>query len=124
MFTPFAFVNSIPSVIPNSPEDVGDLYYWWDFTDSSSMSFSSGTTIASIDNKAVRTSSNETLSYVSGSPSSTSIASGSRFTTSDSIGNTDIRGGGELDTLSSGVDATVVWIGKIVGYNEVVAGIS
>jgi len=116
MFTPFAFVKSAISGAFN-PELVSNLYYWWDFTDTGSMTFSSGTTIATVSNKATRTSSNETLNTVDGTPYFVDTISGSRFTSTDAISNTNVAYGGQLDTLFSGSDATVIWIGNVVGYN-------
>jgi hypothetical protein len=97
------------------PESFGDLYYWWDFTDDSTMSFSSGTVISSISNKAARTSGNETLNAVDGTPTFIDSDQGTRFDTSDAISNTAVAGtGGDLDCLFSGVDATVVVVNKLV----------
>jgi hypothetical protein len=104
-----------------APELVPNLYYWWDFTDSGTMTFSAGTTIATISNKAARTSGNETLNAVGGSPYFENITSGSRFTSTDAISNTSVAGtAGDLDTLFSGNNATVIWIGNIVGFNSTV----
>ena len=112
IFTPFSFIKSAAGGF--NPELVNDLYYWWDFTDSSTMTFSAGTTIATISNKATRTSGNETLNAVDGSPQFTNSTVGSTFTTSDAISNTNTNGtGGNLDCLFSGVDATVIWIGNL-----------
>lgn len=120
MFTPFAFVKSAISGAFN-PELVSNLYYWWDFTDTGSMTFSSGTTIATVSNKAIRTSGNETLNAVDGAPYFVDTISGSRFTSTDAISNTSTSGsGGDLDTLFSGSDATVIWIGNIVGFNATI----
>ena len=121
MFTPFAFVKSTAAgAAPFNPELVANLYYWWDFTDSSNMTFSSGTTIATVSNKATRTSGNETLNAITGAPTFTSAAEGSRFTTADAISNTSVAGtGGNLDTLFSNVDSTVIWIGKAVTITSV-----
>jgi len=113
MFTPFAFVKSAAGGAFN-PELINDLYYWWDFTDSGNMTFSAGTTIATVSNKATRTSGNETLNAVNGSPQFTNSTVGSTFTSSDAISNTNTNGtGGNLDCLFSGVDATVIWIGNL-----------
>lgn len=121
MFTPFAFVKSTAAGAASfNPELVANLYYWWDFTDSSNMTFSSGTTIATVNNKATRTSSNETLNAITGAPTFTSAAEGSRFTTADAISNTSVAGtGGNLDTLFSNINSTVIWIGKAVTITNV-----
>lgn len=121
IFTPFSFVKQAPAAGgPFNPELVANLYYWWDFTDSGSMTFSSGTTIATVSNKATRTSGNETLNAVTGAPAYSNPLSGSRFTSTDAISNTAVAGtGGNLDTLFSGNDATVIWIGSIVNFNSV-----
>lgn len=113
MFTPFAFVKSAEGG-PFNPELISNLYYWWDFTDSGSMTFSSGTTIATVNNKATRTSSNETLNTVTGTPEFISTTSGSKFLSGSYIGNTSTNSQtGDLDTLFNGADATVIWIGKL-----------
>ena len=99
-----------------NPEAYGDLYYWWDFTDDTTMTFSAGTTIATVSNKAARTSGNETLNTVVGTPTFTDSTNGSRFDSLDSICNSPGVNGGNLDTLMNGVSATVIWIGEVVGY--------
>ena len=97
------------------PESYGDLYYWWDFTDDSTMSFSGGLTLSSITNKATRTSGNETLNAVVGTPTFVDSDTGTRFDTLDSIANTATSGtGGNLDCLFSGIDATVIIVSKLV----------
>jgi hypothetical protein len=113
MFTPVGFFA--PTAAAGfDPESYGSLYYWWDFTDSSTMTFSSGQVLSSISNKAARTSGNETLDNAVGSPTFQNATDGTYFDNSSVMQNTNTSGtGGDLDTLSNQTNATVVVISRI-----------
>lgn len=112
-FIPFGFYKA-PSTAGFDPESFGSLYYWWDFTDSSTMTLNGSNVLSQIDNKAARTSQNETLNAVDGSPTFQSAAAGTLFNNESAISNTAAAGtGGNLDTLSNSTNATVITITKL-----------
>ena len=113
-FIPFGFYKSPAGAAVFDPESYGSLYYWWDFTDSSTMTLNGSNVLSAITNKAARTSGNEDLDNAVGSPTFQNATDGTYFGNSDVITNTATAGtGGDLDTLSNQTNATVVVISKI-----------
>ena len=88
-FIPFGFYKSPAGAAVFDPESYGSLYYWWDFTDSSTMTFSAGSVLSAISNKAARTSGNETLDNAVGSPTFQNATDGTYFDNSSVMQNTN-----------------------------------
>lgn len=115
MFIPFGFYKAPAAAAGFDPESFGSLYYWWDFTDSSTMTLNGSNVLSQITSKAARTSANSTLDAVDGSPTFESAAEGTYFNNTAAIANASSAGtGGNLDTLSNSADATVIIITKLV----------